>query len=137
MYFYLGFWPAQVAPTCNFPPSILETCTNFESFYYNIHTGRRLTWHANLGTADIKCQFNRRHEINVTTYQMCILLLFNSKNEISVRDIADITKIHLPDLKRHLLSLCVPTFRILNKSSKSKDIEDGDVVGFIYFVIQM
>lgn len=74
------------------------------------------------GTADLKAQFGRnRHELNCTTYQMCILLQFNRATTISYKDLKDATSIEPEsELKRHLVSLCTPKNRILLKGSKGK-----------------
>lgn len=56
-----------------------------------------------MGTADVKAQFgSRRHELTVSTYQMCILLLFNDADSLSYREIAEAAEIPPADLKRSL-----------------------------------
>lgn len=48
------------------------------------HNGRKLVWQANMGTADLKVDFgSKRHELNVSTFQMCILLLFNESDTLT------------------------------------------------------
>ncbi len=50
----------------------------------------------------------KRHELNVSTYQMCILLLFNEADRLSYGDIREATQITPAELKRNLQSLaCV------------------------------
>ena len=50
----------------------------------------------------------KRHELNVSTYQMVILLLFNEADRLSYADILHATSIPPVDLKRSLQSLaCV------------------------------
>ena len=55
---------------------------NTGKFYLTKHNGRRLTFQTSMGTADIKARFLGKdgasphtHELNVSTYQMCILML--------------------------------------------------------------
>lgn len=59
-------------------PSILEkACKSFENFYLSRHSGRRLTWQPSLGNADVRVAFKARsHELNVSTFALVILLLF-------------------------------------------------------------
>ena len=59
--------------------------------------------------ADLKATFgSKRHELNVSTYQMVVLLLFNSADRLSYHEIAAATAIPPADLKRSLQSLaCV------------------------------
>ena len=59
--------------------------------------------------ADLKATFGaKRHELNVSTYQMVVLLLFNSADRLSYHEIQAATAIAPADLKRSLQSLaCV------------------------------
>ena len=50
---------------------------------------------------------DKKHELNVSTYHMCILLLFNEADQLSYRDIAQATSIPSVDLKRALQSLAL------------------------------
>ena len=61
-----------------------------------------------------------RKELNVSTYQMCILQLFNEQSCLSLDAIKDATQLPELELKRHLLSLCTPKLRILKKLSKTR-----------------
>jgi cullin 3 len=45
----------------------------------------------------------RRHELNVSTYQMCILALFNTNDELSLAAIKEALRIPDHELKRHLV----------------------------------
>ncbi|KXZ56311.1 hypothetical protein GPECTOR_1g274 [Gonium pectorale] len=112
---------------------VQAACEAFRAFYLSTHSGRRLTFQPNMGTADLRAVFGagRRHELNVSTYQMCILLLFNEQDSMSYRDIAQATEIPTPDLKRALQSLaCVKGRNVLRKEPASKDVADTDVFYF-------
>ena len=53
-----------------------------------------MTWHTSQGTADLKSTFGAsRHDLNVSTYQMCVLLLFNAADTLSYADIQDATQV--------------------------------------------
>ncbi|KAG1701860.1 hypothetical protein DVH05_010351 [Phytophthora capsici] len=126
-----GFWPTEMAPMCALPQDLVEMTQAFEVFYYARHNGRKLAWMVNMGTVDVRASFSagvedskRRHELNVSTYQSVILMLFNQRSEWSFKDIVERTRIDVKDLKRHLISLCTPKYRILIKSSKGKRIDE-------------
>lgn len=124
-----GSWPTQPIAPCNLPPEILGVCERFRTFYLGTHTGRRLTWQTNMGTADLKATFgkNQKHELNVSTYQMCILMLFNSSDRLTYREIEQATEIPASDLKRCLQSLaCVKGKNVLGKDPMGKDIAEDD-----------
>lgn len=50
---------------------------------------------------------SKKHELNVSTYHMCILLLFNEVDQLSYSDIQTATGIPAGDLKRALQSLAL------------------------------
>ncbi|XP_072952958.1 cullin-3B-like [Typha angustifolia] len=128
-----GSWPTQPSTTCNLPPEILGVCEKFRAYYLGTHTGRRLTWQTNMGTADIKATFGKgqKHELNVSTYQMCVLMLFNSADGLTYREIEQATEIPASDLKRCLQSLaCVKGKNVLRKEPMSKDISEDDAFYF-------
>lgn len=126
--------------SCIFPPAIERVRRGFEKFYGERHSGRVLTWQANMGTADLRATFpkvptkdgtrERRHEINVSTYSMVILLLFNqcpNDSALTFEDIQTQTNIPTNELARNLQSLAVaPKSRILIKEPMSKDIKNDD-----------
>lgn len=81
-----GFWPAQNVTPCRLPVRISNCAERFKAFYLHQHSGRRLTWQTNRGHADIRALFGTaKHELNVTTYQMCILMLFNTSDRMTLR----------------------------------------------------
>nr|CAB3480135.1 unnamed protein product [Digitaria exilis] len=124
-----GSWPTQPCSTCNLPPEILAVSERFRSYYLGTHNGRRLTWQTNMGNADIKTTFGNgsKHELNVSTYQMCILMLFNSSDVLTYREIEQATAIPAVDLKRCLQSLALMKGKqVLRKEPMSRDIADDD-----------
>lgn len=66
----------------------------------------------------------RKHLFQVSTYQMAILMLFNSYEKITMETIMNETDINEKDLTRALQSLAMgkPSQRVLIKSPKTKDI---------------
>lgn len=122
-----GFWPSQAIAPCSLPAEIAPVCERFTSYYLDKHTGRRLTWQTNQGSADVRTLYtSKRHELVVSTYQMCILMQFNAMDELPFRTLLDNTKIPLDELKRHLLSLTTPRHRVILKLKKGKEIADVD-----------
>ncbi|KAG6584619.1 putative Cullin family protein [Phytophthora cinnamomi] len=126
-----GFWPTEMAPMCALPVELVQLTQTFESFYCARHNGRKLAWMANMGTVDVRATFSagvedtkRRHELNVSTYQAVILMLFNQRSEWRFKELVERTRIDVKDLKRHLISLCTPKYKILIKSSKGKRIDE-------------
>ncbi|KMU72699.1 cullin-3, variant [Coccidioides immitis RMSCC 3703] len=136
-------WPMEImgkdsashAP-CNFPKNIDLLKQSFESFYLGKHSGRKLTWQAGMGSADIRATWVRpngkteRHDLNVSTYAMIILLLFNdlpASESLTFEEIQARTNIPTHDLIRNLQSLAVaPKTRVLKKDPMSKEVKPTD-----------
>jgi Cullin, a subunit of E3 ubiquitin ligase len=126
-----GYWPNVKVPVCKLPQSVQSAMDNFSDFYLKKHTGRKLSWQTSTGTGEIKASFGsngniRTYNLIVSTYQMCILMLFNEDTELTLRQIASKTSIPDLELQRHLISLCTPKYRILRKSSKGRGISGDD-----------
>jgi cullin 3 len=119
---------------------------SFEQFYLKDRNGRKLTWIGTTGSADVKCTFpaipgksgalarERRYEINVPTFGMVILLLFNDLEEsatLSFEEIQEKTSISTPDLMRTLTAIAIaPKSRVLLKEPLTKSIKPGDKFSF-------
>eukprot|EP01119_Soliformovum_irregulare_P018177 TRINITY_DN5521_c0_g1_i1.p1 TRINITY_DN5521_c0_g1~~TRINITY_DN5521_c0_g1_i1.p1 ORF type:complete len:734 (+),score=232.83 TRINITY_DN5521_c0_g1_i1:107-2308(+) len=125
-----GFWPTQSAANCNLPQEILRCCEVFKKYYLSNHNGRRLSWQTNMGSAELKGQFVKRHELSVSTYQMVILLFFNERTEYTYNELRDLSGIPIQDLKRTLFALACGKFKILNKTPAEKKVEEKDVFQF-------
>ena len=86
-----GFWPLQ-APNTNFipPADIVATYSRFQTFYFEKHNGRKLTWLWQLCKGEIKANYIKNAKIpytfQVSTYQMAILLLFNDADVVSYEE---------------------------------------------------
>ncbi|KAL9007721.1 MAG: hypothetical protein Q9173_007072 [Seirophora scorigena] len=123
-------------PNCIFPPEIDRIKQSFEKFYLDKHSGRQLTWQGNMGTADLRAYFadmkstKKTRELNVSTYCMVILLLFNDLppgNFLTYEEIQARTNIPDNELMRNLQSVAVaPKTRILVKEPMSKDVKRDD-----------
>lgn len=131
-----GFWPTEMAPMCALPAELTALSQSFEAFYCARHNGRKLTWMPNMGSVDVRACFfgssssgadgRQRHELSVSTYQAVILMLFNQRRSWRFKDLAECTRIEANDLKRHLISLCTPKYKVLTKSSKGKRIDEDE-----------
>ncbi len=127
-----GYWPFQTVPACQLPPEVEKCCQKFKTFYMDKYKGRKILWVTQSGTADMNAKYAAGSKtFTVSTIQMCILALFNHKTSITLQELVATVGMqdHL-EFKRHLLSLCTPKVKILNKQSKGKGILEDDVFTF-------
>nr|XP_009861436.1 cullin-3 isoform X2 [Ciona intestinalis]XP_018671258.1 cullin-3 isoform X1 [Ciona intestinalis] len=145
-----GCWPTQAStPTCNLPAAPRHAFDVFRRFYLGKHSGRQLTLQHHRGAADMNASFfaaakpgasnegesasvkptTRRHILQVSTFQMVVLMLFNDREKWLFEEIQQETEIPVKDLSRALQSLaCGKTNqRVLQKDPKGKEIEKGNV----------
>jgi len=125
------YWPLLSVANCNFPDKITRCCEIFQQFYLPKHRRRNLNWKLSVGTAEIRATFtSRTYRLTVSTYQMCILLLFNKSNELSFKAIEEATNIPFNYLKKALSALTFGKYRILLKKPKTKEMEETDNFSF-------
>ena len=122
-----GHWPVASLPQCELPIDACAMRDAFSASYLKSYEGRKLVWQTNMGSAIMKCDFPEgKRELSVSTYQMCMLMLFNSRTTVTLDAFRQQCKIPEVEMRRHLLSLCTPRLRILRKASKGKGISDDD-----------
>jgi cullin 3 len=122
-----GFWPQKQVPPCSLPEELTALSKRFEDFYLQQHQGRRLAWQCDMGMADVRARFgSKKYDLNVTTYQMCILMLFNEKPSYTFRDLIEITKIPKQELKLHMVSMTLKKYQLFHKTPKSKAVNEDD-----------
>lgn len=87
-----------------------------------------MQWLTAHGSADLKCTFSGgTKELQVHTYQMCILALYNTAASFTFRQIREMTAIPEAELRRHLISLAHPKVKVLAKTPNTKEIQDEHV----------
>ncbi len=85
-----GHWPndqrEQQPQIVNFSRELTTAINTFTQYYFSkFNSGRQLHWKLSLGSADLRSKLNsaQRYEFQVSTYQMCLLLLFNTHIELT------------------------------------------------------
>ncbi|XP_076877076.1 cullin-4B isoform X2 [Brachyhypopomus gauderio] len=123
----MGYWPTYVPMEVHLPPEMVRLQEIFKTFYLGKHSGRKLQWQSTLGHCVLKAEFKEgRKELQVSLFQTLVLLMFNEGEEFSLEEIKLATGIEDGELRRTLQSLACGKARVLTKTPKSKDVEDGD-----------
>ena len=135
-----GFWPIQQSttnpetnkivslPSVIVPAELQSIITQFNTYYMNIHSGRRLSYQYQYGTVELRYNsLNGRKELLITTYQAIILLLFNHKQSYTFSEIIELTNVPIDELSRHILSLAHPAIKLLRKTPNTKTNEPHHV----------
>ncbi|MEE6470612.1 hypothetical protein FKM82_009015 [Ascaphus truei] len=123
----MGYWPTYTPMDIHLPAEMVKLQEVFKTFYLGKHSGRRLQWQSTLGHAVLKAEFKEeKKELQVSLFQTLVLLMFNEGEEFSFEEIKIATGIEDGELRRTLQSLACGKARVLIKTPKSKDVEDGD-----------
>lgn len=119
-----GFWPLN-PPSTDFlaPPEIVKTAERFQNFYFDKHSGRKLTWLWQLCKGEIKANYIKNAKVpytfQVSTYQMGILLLFNENDTLKYEDIQNYTSL-APEMLQPNLSILLKAKVLLASPEGSK-----------------
>jgi len=109
----------------------LQCIEAFKSFYDQRTSHRRLRWVHSLGSATVLGSFvpggkPKKHDLMVSSYQACILLIFNDQDTFSFSEMQQLLNLPAEELKRYALSLCLGKYKIILKDPSTKEVEVGD-----------
>ncbi|ORY86878.1 cullin protein [Protomyces lactucae-debilis] len=94
-----GSWPLY-APTTEFliPEALLKTVEQFAMYYDFTHNGRKLQWLWQHSKADIKVNYlPSKYTFQVSTYQLAILMAYNTTLSLTYTELQAITGITAKD----------------------------------------
>uniref|UniRef100_A0A8C0L0G1 Cullin-4A n=1 Tax=Canis lupus dingo TaxID=286419 RepID=A0A8C0L0G1_CANLU len=127
----MGYWPTYTPMEVHLTPEMIKLQEVFKTFYLGKHSGRKLQWQTTLGHAVLKAEFKEgKKEFQVSLFQTLVLLMFNEGDGFSFEEIKMATGIEDSELRRTLQSLACGKARVLVKSPKGKEVEDGDTFMF-------
>ncbi|KAJ3099328.1 hypothetical protein HDU96_010738 [Phlyctochytrium bullatum] len=110
MVLHTASWPLQTTTTTfNIPEELLKTYNRFQGFYQNKHSGRKLNWHWMLSKGELKanyCKANKTgYTYQVSTYQMGILLPFNTSLKYTWEELLNVTGLPQETLVSNITAL--------------------------------
>ncbi|KAH8889390.1 Cullin-domain-containing protein [Thozetella sp. PMI_491] len=126
-------WPKYADVQVRVPAIIAEQIRQYEKYYLDRHSGRKLLWRHGLATANVSARFDRgRKELMVSAFQAIVLMLFNEEdgdngNVVrSYKQLSEATGLVDAELQRTLQSLACGKLRVLTKHPKGRDVMPTD-----------
>ncbi|XP_073989923.1 cullin 4 isoform X1 [Rhodnius prolixus] len=127
----MGYWPTYPVMEVTVPHAMVHFQNHFTRFYLGKHNGRKLQWQPTLGHCVLRADFpHGKKELQVSLFQALVLLLFNESSEMALEEIKAATNIEDGELRRTLQSLACGKARVLTKTPRGRDVEDGDKFNF-------
>lgn len=124
----MNHWPTYKVDTLRLPEVFLALMSQFQSYYHAKTASRKLQWVHSLGTVTVKATFEgKTYELSLSTYQAVILVLFNSTEAITVKDLSESLQLSLDEVKRSLAAVMLGKYKILLKDSAGS-INAEDVI---------
>ena len=72
-----SFWPTSPDVRCILPPELSRITKSFERYFDTRYTGRKLSWHPEHGSVDVRIKFEKgSKEVNLATHGMVVLAQF-------------------------------------------------------------
>ncbi|KAI8583473.1 hypothetical protein K450DRAFT_223875 [Umbelopsis ramanniana AG] len=121
-----GSWPLTAPTTAfNIPEDVVKTYDRFQKFYQSKHSGRKLNWLFQLSKAELKATCFKAsktgYTLQVSAYQMGILLQYNNGDTYTFEELRDVTNLALEAIIPALSILVKAKILLLSNGTKVGD----------------
>jgi cullin 2 len=103
-----GAWPLGPQTNISFavPQEFEQPIRKFEAFYNTSFSGRKLTWLHHLCAGELKVSLAKKaYLITMQTYQMAMLLLFETCDTMTCKEVKEVLQLNTDNFQKHLQSL--------------------------------
>lgn len=130
-----GAWPLgpQTAIPFAVPQEFEKPIRDFETFYNSKFSGRKLSWLHHLCHGELKVSLAKKsYLITMQTYQMAMLLLFETCDTLSCKDIKEVLQLNNENFQKHLQSLIDSKLLTLDTEVNVNYLKSSAVAAFTH-----
>lgn len=123
-----GSWPFQQSLAFALPQALERSVQHFTMFYSSQHSGRKLHWLYNMSKGELiaNCFHRNRYTLQASTFQMAVLLQYNTELSFTVQQLQEGTAIKM-DLLQQVLQILLKS-KLLMCPDEEEELRSDSVV---------
>jgi hypothetical protein len=119
----MGTWPISIEQPIRLPNFLADAQAIFKEFYDSRNNRRMLKWAHTKSYIQLDARFaSDKKLLEVSTYQACILLMFNDFHTLSLNQLGEETGIDMENLQKTVMSLVRSGCKLLIMESGDKNL---------------